>query len=155
MIEYYMEHLEVRNGVICKSMKPTDELLKQLQNLNIDEFKNEDMFDDITIADYLNELLKSHNLLAKDIIINLNMERSYTYQILNGRRNPTRFFLLRLGLFMHLSLDEIQKMLSVGRRPVLYPRNRFDAAVIFAIQHDMSLEELNALLEDIGEPPLS
>lgn len=135
-------------------MKPTDELLKQIQSLNVDEFKNKDMFEDTTIADYLNELLEKHNLQAKDIILNLNMERSYTYQILNGRRRPTRFFLLRLGIFMQLSLEEVQKMLSVGQRPILYPRNRFDGAVIFAIQHNMSLEELNALLEDIGESPL-
>lgn len=135
-------------------MKVTDELLKQLKHLNIDEFKKADVFEDTTIADYLNTLLKQKNLHAKDIIIKLNMERSYTYQILNGRRNPTRHFLIRLALLCKLPLDETQRMLTIGKRPILYPRNRFDAAVIYCIQHDLGENELNELLQDIGEEPL-
>lgn len=57
-------------------MKSTDELLNLLQNLDIDEFKKEDSFQDINISEYLNELLNTHGLQAKDIIIKLNMERS-------------------------------------------------------------------------------
>ena len=75
-------------------MKATDELLKQIKELNIEEFKKEESFDCVSIGEYLCSLLTSHDLQPKDIILNLNMERSYTYQILNGRRKPTRNFLL-------------------------------------------------------------
>lgn len=136
-------------------MKSTEELMKQLENISIEEFKNTDLFDQTSISDTLNELLTQRGLSARDIIINLNMERSYTYQILSGRRNPTRNFLIRFGLYLNLSLNQIQKLLSIGKRSVLYPRNRFDAAVIYAILHHMSIEELNMLLEQIDEPPLT
>ncbi len=135
-------------------MESTNELLRQIQNYDIEEFKKDENFDKITITEYLNTLLEQHDLQAKDIIFKLNMERSYTYQILKGRRNPTRIFLIRLSILCGLSLDETQKMLSIGQRPILYPRNRFDAAIIYAIQNHLKEEELNQLLADIGEEPL-
>lgn len=136
-------------------MKLTEDLLKQIRELNIDEFKKEDNFDRIGIGDYLSNLLTSHDLQPKDIIINLNMDRSYTYQILGGRRNPTRNFLLRIAIFLKLPLEETQRMLSIAQRAQLYPRNRFDAAIIFALEHKMTLEETNVLLEEIGEELLN
>lgn len=136
-------------------MKSTEELITLLQNLDIEEFKKSDSFQDINITAYLNELLNRHGLQAKDIIIRLNMERSYTYQILNGRRQPTRTFLIRIAFLCKLSVDETQKLLSAGSRPILYPRNRFDAAVLYCLQHQLNEEELNKLLVDIGEEALN
>lgn len=135
-------------------MKSTEELLRLLENLDIEEFKKEDSFQNVNISDYLNGLLDGHGLQVKDIVVKLNMERSYTYQILNGRRNPTRNFLIRIALLCQLSVDDTQKLLTMGNRPILYPHNRFDAAVLYCIQHKLHEEELNALLEDIGEPSL-
>lgn len=136
-------------------MKSTEELITLLQNLDIEEFKKSDSFQDINITAYLNELLNRHGLQAKDIIIRLNMERSYTYQILNGRRQPTRTFLIRIAFLCKLSVNETQKLLSAGSRPILYPRNRFDAAVLYCLQHQLNEEELNKLLVDIGEEALN
>lgn len=135
-------------------MKRTDELLKQIRELNIDEFKKEENFDMTGIGEYLGNLLDARGLQPKDIILNLNMDRSYTYQILGGRRNPTRNFLLRIAIFLKLPLDETQRMLSIAQRAQLYTRNRFDAAIIFALEHEMGLDETNVLLEEIGEESL-
>lgn len=136
-------------------MKSTDELLNLLQNLDIEEFKKEDSFQNINISEYLNELLQTQGLSPRDIIIKLNMERSYAYQILKGRLNPTRNFLIRIALLCQLTVEETQKLLTAGNRPILYPRNRFDAAVLYCIQHKLNEEELNELLLDIGEEMLS
>ena len=102
-------------------MKSTEELLKLLENLDIEEFKKEDSFQNINISEYLNELLETHGLSARDIIIKLNMERSYTYQILKGRRNPTRNFLIRIALLCQLTVDETQKLLTAGTAPFYIP----------------------------------
>ena len=136
-------------------MKSTEELLALLKDIDIEEFKKQDSFSDISISDYLNQLLKYHNLRAKDVIIRLNMERSYAYQILKGRRQPTRNFLIRFAFLCRMSVSETQKLLTVGKRPVLYPRNRFDAAILYCLQHNLGEEELNELLMDIGENTLS
>lgn len=135
-------------------MKSTEELLSLLQNLDIEEFKKEDSFQNVDVAEYLNKLLESHGFQAKDVIIKLNMERSYTYQILKGRRNPTRNFLIRIALLCQLSIDDTQKLLTAGNRPILYPRNRFDATILYGIQHQLSEEKINELLTDLGEQTL-
>ena len=49
--------------------------MKLLENLDIEEFKKEDSFKDVNISEYLNTLLESHGLQAKDVILKLNMER--------------------------------------------------------------------------------
>lgn len=136
-------------------MKSTSELLDLLQNIDIEEFLKTDAFEDVDIPVYLNELLAKCNIQPKDLIIKLNMERSYTYQILNGRRRPTRNFLIRTAFLCRLSVDETQRLLTIGHRPVLYPRNKSDAAVLFCLQHQMNEEELNQLLKDIGEKTLN
>lgn len=136
-------------------MKSTEELMNLLQQLDIEELKKEYSFQMIKIQDYLNELLRSHGFTARDVIIHLNMERSYTYQILKGRRNPTRKFLIRIAVLCQLSLEETQHLLTVGNRPALYPRNRFDAVVIYGIQHNLTEEEIDELLTELGEDALS
>lgn len=140
---------------VGKVMKSTEELINLLQNLNIEEFKKDASFREIKIEEYLDHLLTQHGLTAKDVIFKLNMERSYTYQILKGRRNPTRKFLIRIALLCQLSLEETQHLLAVGNRPALYPRNRFDAMVIYGIQHNLTEEEINELSTELGEDTLS
>lgn len=135
-------------------MKSTEELIKLLESIDIEEFKREEAFHNIDFPAYLNEILTQHNLQAKDVIMKLNMERSYAYQILNGRRNPTRNFLIRIAFLCKLSVDDTQKLLSAGNRPILYPRNRFDAAVLYCIQHNLTEDKLNELLKDINEETL-
>lgn len=137
-----------------KEMKSTEELFNLLQNLDIDEFKKEESFQESNISDYLNALLKEKNIQPKDIIVKLNMERSYTYQILKGRRKPTRIFLIRIALLCKLDIDATQRLLSTGNRPILYPRNRFDAAILYGIQHNLDETQVNELLLDIGEDSL-
>lgn len=136
-------------------MKSTEELLSLLQNLDIEEFKKTDSFQNVNVAEYLNKLLESHGIQARDVIIKLNMERSYTYQILKGRRNPTRNFLIRIALLCQLSVDDTQKLLTAGNRPILYPRNRFDATILYGIQHQLTEDEINELLTELGEEVLS
>ena len=60
-------------------MKATDELLKQIKELNIEDFKKQESFDCISIDEYLCSLLTSHNLQPKDIILNL---KSGQFQLL-------------------------------------------------------------------------
>lgn len=153
VVFYRLQRRREKQSEVC-FMKSTEELMGLLQNLDIEEFKKSDSFSGISTAAYLNELLKDHSLTAKDIIIRLNMERSYTYQLLKGRRQPTRNFIIRIAILCQLSVDETQKLLTIGRRPILYPRNRFDAAVLYCLQHQLKEEELNELLNDIGENSL-
>ena len=126
-------------------MKSTDELINDLKKQDQTSFLENETDYVQSGGAYLSKLLKEHHL---------ELERSYAYQILRGTRKPTRILLLRIGFYLQLSLSEFQRMLSICQRAILYPRNRFDAAIIYALEHNMSIDDLNDLLEEIGEPPL-
>ena len=63
-------------------MKATDELLKQIKELNIEDFKKQESFDCISIDEYLCSLLTSHNLQPKDIILNLKSGQFHKSRII-------------------------------------------------------------------------
>lgn len=50
-----------------------------------------------------------------------NMEKSYFYQILKGRRAPGLDFLIKLAFVLKLNLDETQRLLKIANRQPLYP----------------------------------
>lgn len=131
-------------------MKSTEELLHQIKEQKTwnPSFLEDADFSCPPAAIYLCGLLTERNLEIKDAIRELGMERSYGYQIFNGTRKPTRNILIRLAVLLRLDLDGANRLLKIGRKEVLYPRIRHDAAVIFAIEQGLSLEQLDALLEE-------
>ena len=100
-------------------MKSTDELINDLKKQDQTSFLENETDYVQSGGAYLSKLLKEHHLQPGNLIRDLELERSYAYQILRGTR-----------------------------------RNRFDAAIIYALEHNMSIDDLNDLLEEIGEPPL-
>ena len=53
-----------------------------------------------------------------------------------------------------LNLADTQRLLDIGQKPRLYPRIRYDAAIIYGLEEKMTLEEMNAFLEEIHEDAL-
>ena len=90
----------------------------------------------------------------KDAIRACYLERSSGYQLFNGTRPPTRTFLLRLALALELGEEETQQLLTRCGKAVLYPRSRFDAAVLYGLTHRLTLEETDELLLSLGEAGL-
>lgn len=103
---------------------------------------------------YLADLLKERGWLVRDAIRACYLDRSYGYQLFNGTRPPTRNFLLRLALVLELDERNTQHLLARCAKPILYPRNRYDAAVLYALGHRLSLEETDELLQSLGEQGL-
>lgn len=88
----------------------------------------------------INKYIVEKNVLHKDIIRALNVERSYGYQLLNGKRTPTRNQIVRIALILKLNFDQVQRLLKTAKKDVLYPRNMTDAKIIYALEHDMDYE---------------
>ncbi len=89
----------------------------------------------------INKYLMEKNVPHTEIIRALNVERSHGYQILNGRRVPTRDQLIKICLFLGLDFDEVQRMLKTAKKEVLYARDMTDAKIIYSIEHDLGYEE--------------
>ena len=106
-------------------------------------------------SEYYESLDKVKNKATAEIVKASGIERSYCYQILNGTRpNPGREKIIRLCLAAQLSLKETLRALKTGNEAVLYARNKRDAIIIFAIEHELSCEDTNLLLDQFNEKPL-
>lgn len=89
----------------------------------------------------IDELLKERNLKRSDLILHLNFERTYGYQILNGTRIPTKKQIILIGLYLGITVEQMQQLLKICGREGLYVRNVEDAKVVFALQHNYTYEQ--------------
>lgn len=108
----------------------------------------------ITFTRYLKELMKTYQISGTGLIRNSLLSKSYTYQVLDGSRQPERNVVLRLVFSLGCSLKEVQHLLALSDNGILYPKIRRDAAIIFGIRQGYSLAEENEFLEKIGEQGL-
>ena len=85
------------------------------------------------------------------------LDRIYVYQIFSGKKKPSRDKLIALAFGLYLSDEEAQKMLKLsGNRP-LYINDKRDVLILFALQKEMTILEVNELLfshnfELLGSP---
>lgn len=113
------------------------------------KIREEDEFDEEAVLSskapdihiLINKYIAEKNMKHADIIRMLNVERSYGYQLLNGRRIPTRIQIVRIGLILRLNFTEMQKMLKAAGKEILYARNVTDAKVIYALEHVLDYEK--------------
>ena len=104
-----------------------------------------------TLAEYLAELIEIKNLKKTDIISQSGLERSYAYQIFAGKKIPLRDKLIVLAFGMRLTFEEVQDLLRVNGYAQLYPKNKRDNIIIFALYKGQSILELNENLVALGE----
>lgn len=110
-----------------------------------EELKRRGTFDESTVlneappdlADMLNRYIDERKMKKTDVIRMINVDRNYGYQVLNGKRTPTRNFIIQLSLILKLGIDEMNYLLQLAGKSTLYVRNLVDARVFYAINHRM------------------
>lgn len=135
-------------------MKKTDDLLNIInKSKSLDEFlaQHKGEFIKINISEYLNALIEKKGLSKSEIISASFMDRVYAYQIFNGTRTPSRDKLIQLSFGMGLDFEETQKLLKYSKNAPLYIHNRRDSIIIYAINKEITLIDLNILLDEKGE----
>ncbi len=129
--------------------KPTDELMDSLsESSTIQNYikKEQDYMIDSPLYDYLNQLLLDKGLKKSDVIRNSELNEIYGYQIFAGSRMPSRDKLLSIAFGMSLSLEETQALLKYAGFAPLYPKNKRDSLIIWAITHRFTIYAANELL---------
>lgn len=134
----------------------TDELLKILNGTQTTEqlhqlIANTPAITQQTLVEYLVKQMKSKQLKKSEVIQNAQIDRVYGYQILQGKRTPSRDVLLCLCIATKLTLYEIQQALAICRHGRLYPKNKRDAVLIYGINQNYSVMQVNDLLFEANE----
>lgn len=131
-------------------MKSTQELEQTIFSSKDPSVLDHSDFSAPELSDYLHTLLRERGMTVIQAAQCCNLERSYGYQLFNGTRRPTRNILLTLAIHLGLSEAEAQRLLKLARRPVLYARNRQDAAILYCLSHHLPPEEAEEFLTKMG-----
>lgn len=137
-----------------KYMKSTNELMNLIKKAQREEFVDSIREESMDVSELMKNILAEKKVEIKRAIDMLILEPSYGYQIFNGRRKPIRIILLRFAIIFGLTIEETQQLLKMGQKQELYPKIRFDAAIIYGIEHHYSVEEVEDLLAEVGEKSL-
>lgn len=89
------------------------------------------------LSEVLNRFIDDRKKKKADVIRMINVDRNYGYQVLNGKRTPTRNFIIQLSLILKLEIDDMNYLLQLAGKSPLYVRNLVDARVFYAINHRM------------------
>ena len=111
-------------------MKETDEIMGMIKEEGAAYFARE-RGNKVEVGLYLERLIEERGMKKKDIVRKLNLEESYARKLFGGQRIPTRKILLQCAFLLSLDLSDTQRLLDIGQKPRLYPRIRYDAAIIY------------------------
>ena len=140
-------------------MEERNDLLKRLQNSkDLAELSNYicniDGSSSDSLSEHLKQLMKEKNINASELIKRSRIERTYCYQILNGRKKPGRDKIIAIALALSLSVDETQRVLRIAKEGDLYAKDKRDCILIFALNHKYNLLDTNQLLTHYDEEEL-
>ena len=127
-------------------MKETEEIMGMIKEEGAAYFARE-RGNKVEVGLYLEHIIEERGMKKKDIVRKLNLEESYARKLFGGQRIPTRKILLQCAFLLSLDLSDTQRL----QKPRLYPRVRYDAAIIYGLEEKMTLEEMNSFLDEIGE----
>ena len=112
--------------------------------------ENKEYTVDLTLAQYIEKLIKEKGLSKAAVIKNAEMSEVYAYQIMSGLRIPERKKLLCLAFGMGLNLEETQQLLKCTGYAQLYVKNTFDCIVIYGLCNGFTVPDVNEKLYDFG-----
>jgi len=137
--------------------KSTEELLNELKDTKlISDFtsENEGEFEVLSLTNLLAQLLEKHGKTRIDVIKAARLDFTYGYQIFDGKKRPRREKLLQLAFGFPLSVEDTNRLLRAGGVNGLYIRNKRDVVCMYCLHKQMTLEECNMYLYQMGEETL-
>ena len=134
------------------SEKNTNDLIEELNDgkVPIENYiqSNSDSFINIDLSNFWKELINKSGMIKTDIINKSDFSYVYFYDVINGRKIPSRDKIIRLALALGLSLDECQTALK------FCPRIKRDSIIIHGINRKLSIYEVSDKLLSLGEEDL-
>lgn len=139
--------------------KKTEDLLNQLkiENISYDTYlcDNQEFFLDNDISQFWKKKIASCGMKKTDIINKADIGYSFFYDILKGKKHPSRDTLIKILIVLSCDLDVFQEALRLYEWAALYPKIKRDSIIIYAINHNFSLYQTEELLKKNNEKVLN
>ena len=128
--------------------------LMQTEDLHAFLKENEESFKTEEFREMLDRLFSKCSLSKAALAKASGMSEVYLHQVFSGRRRPSRNRILSLCFGLGATLEETQRLLRRSACAELYPHNRRDAILIFALLHAENAVTVNDRLFAEGEETL-
>ena len=135
----------------------TNVLNEQLkEDVSLTEFfeQNAQDFINVPLNRYLKALIEKKGVTKTKMVRDSGINRRYFYDILSGKRNATRNYVLRILLVLQIPLKNAQWLLRATGYAQLYARDRRDSVIIYCVNHQSSVKDCTAMLEKINCEPI-
>ncbi len=138
--------------------KNTEDLLNQLklETCSYSEYlcNNEGCFLNNDIASFWKRVIEASNMKKTDIINKADIGYTFFYDILKGKKHPSRDMLIKILIALSCEIDIFQEALRIYEWAALYPKIKRDSIIIYAINHKYSLRQTEELILENGEKAL-
>lgn len=127
------------------------DIIKSDENLTLEQLLLQ--VPEIDFVTYLETLLLKKDVSKSELIKMTNLHQTYAYQIFNGQKKPSRSKIIQIALALQLDIRETNNLLSLSDNGYLYPKVRYDAIILYALEHKKSIIDTNLIL-DMYELPI-
>ena len=132
------------------STKELEDNLRTTNSIQTFLEKHHDVAGPLVPGGYIQDMMLQKGISKSALLKKVNLSKSFFYEILSGKKLPSRNNFLQLLIGLEATFDECQKALRVCSYSPLYARNRWDAIIIYCIENNHSLVETNIMLESNG-----
>ena len=142
------------DGGVMPEERLTEDLLARLRAAaSPQEYLDEEVTLDRTLSTYLHELLNEKGMKIAEVIRASGVQPpTVTYDIFKGKcLHPGRDKTIMIAFGMGCTFEETQRILRLAGTSELWPKVRRDAIIAWCIDHDMTREECDDTLWDLGE----
>lgn len=145
------------------SNKSTDELehiLKQSSISEIEEYLSENAKNLLNIkkpfSAYMHKMLRKYGKTQQEVFLQADFPERFGYKLLaEDKRTKQRDYIIRICYSVGMSLEEVQRALTLYGMAPLYARFPRDAVLMIAFnQHKGTILDVNALLSSHNLPTL-
>lgn len=138
--------------------KRTEDLLNQLklENITYGEYltENESCFIKNDFSNFWKKIIELSGMKKTDIINKADIGYTFFYDILKGKKHPSRDTLIRIFIALRLDIDICQEALRMYEWAALYPKIKRDSIILYCLAHNFSLQQTENLLETNNEKAL-
>ena len=103
-----------------------------------------------TFSVRIDQLCRQYGKTFSQVQVSSGITKSLFYAIVNGTRNPKKDHIIKIGLAIGLSLEEVNELLKLAKLKELYAKNKEDAIVIFGLRNRLPIAQIEELLIDAG-----
>lgn len=111
-------------------------------------------FPNISFTDFMDLIIQKKGLKKSKVVKATGLHRTYAYQIMSGKKKPSRDKVLTFSFGLGLNIDDTQRFLRIAEFNLLYPKQKRDSIIIYAICNEYSLDKTNFLLDENNEEPI-